>query len=98
MQQLKDHVLAHLDQPIPVTALAQLAGRSPFHFTRVFKRSVGVTPHRYVVRLRLQRAIELVRAGSDLPEIAASTGFADQSHLSRWARRIHGVPLTRFRR
>jgi AraC family transcriptional regulator len=56
---------------------------------------VGVTPHRYVVHLRLQR--ELVRAGrSGLAEIAACTGFADQSHLSRWVRRIHGVSLTQL--
>ena len=95
LARLKEYVTAHLDEPIEVTALANIAGRSPFHFTRVFARSVGVTPHRYVVHLRLQRAIELLRAGrSGLAEIAATTGFADQSHLSRWVRRVHGVTLT----
>jgi AraC family transcriptional regulator len=55
----------------------------------VFAQSVGMTPHRYVVHLRLQRAIELVREGRlSLAEIAASTGFSDQSHLSRWVRRV----------
>jgi AraC family transcriptional regulator len=88
-------IVAHLDESIEVAALAAIAGRSPFHFIRVFTRSVGVTPHRYVVRLRLQRAIELVRDGqSGLAEIAAATGFADQSHLSRWVRRVHGVSLS----
>ncbi|MDB5516607.1 MAG: hypothetical protein JWQ17_3365 [Tardiphaga sp.] len=91
---LRDYVLAHLDEPIEVEALAGIAGRSPFHFTRVFTRSVGTTPHRYVVHLRLRRAIELVREGrSSLAEIAVRTGFADQSHLSRWAKRVHGVTL-----
>jgi AraC family transcriptional regulator len=81
---LRDYVIAHLDEPIEVAALAEVAGRSPFHFSRVFTRSVGMTPHRWVVHLRLQRAIELVRDGrSSLAEIAARTGFADQSHLSR---------------
>lgn len=94
LDQLKDYVVAHLDEPIEVATLASIAGRSPFHFTRVFTRSVGMTPHRYVVHLRLQRAIELVRDGrSGLAEIAARTGFADQSHLSRWVRRVHGVSL-----
>jgi len=94
---LRDYVAAHLDEPIGVEALADIAARSPFHFTRVFTRSVGMTPHRYVVHLRLQRAIELVREGrSGLAEIAARTGFADQSHLSRWVRRVHGVPLSRL--
>jgi AraC family transcriptional regulator len=97
LRRLRDYVVANLDEPIGVEELADIAGRSPFHFTRVFTRSVGMTPHRYVVHLRLQRAIELVREGrSGLAEIAARTGFADQSHLSRWVRRVHGVPLSRL--
>lgn len=97
LRRLRDYVIAHLDEPIGVEALAEIVGRSPFHFTRVFARSVGMTPHRYVVHLRLLRAIELVREGrSGLAEIAARTGFADQSHLSRWVRRVHGVPLSRL--
>jgi AraC family transcriptional regulator len=92
LTRLKEYIIAHIDEQIEVATLANMAGRSPFHFTRVFTRSVGVTPHRYVVHLRLQRAIELVREGrSSLGEIAAATGFADQSHLSRWVRRVHGV-------
>jgi AraC family transcriptional regulator len=87
LQRLRDYIVAHLDEPIEVAALAEIAGRSEFHFTRVFTRSVGVTPHRYVVHQRLQRAVELLRDGrSGLAEIAASTGFADQSHLSRSTR------------
>jgi AraC family transcriptional regulator len=94
---LRDYVVANLDAPIDVAALANIAGRSPFHFSRVFARSVGMTPHRWVVHLRLQRAIELVREGrSGLAEIAARTGFADQSHLSRWVRRVNGVSLTQL--
>jgi AraC family transcriptional regulator len=93
---LRDYIMAHLDEPIEVAALAGLAGRSPFHFTRVFAQSVGMSPHRYVVHLRLQRAIELMRGGQSLAEIAASTGFADQSHLSRWVRRVHGVSPTQL--
>jgi AraC family transcriptional regulator len=50
-----------------------------------------------VIHLRLQRAIDLVREGrTGLAEIAACTGFADQSHLSRWVRRVHGASLTQF--
>jgi AraC family transcriptional regulator len=97
LARLRDYVMAHLDEPIEVSMLANIAGRSPFNFTRVFTRSVGVSPHRYVVHLRLQRAIELVRDGrSGLAEIAACTGFADQSHLTRWVRRVHGVSLTQL--
>jgi AraC family transcriptional regulator len=97
LKRLKDYVFAHIDEPIEVSTLASIAGRSQFHFSRVFTRSVGMTPHRYVVHLRLQRAIELVREGqSSFAEIAARTGFADQSHLSRWVRRVRGVPLSQL--
>jgi AraC family transcriptional regulator len=95
LARLRDYVVAHLDERIETDALASIAGRSRFHFTRTFARSVGMTPHRYVVHLRLQRALELMREGRHgLAEIAAATGFADQSHLSRWVRRVHGVPPT----
>jgi AraC family transcriptional regulator len=94
LKRIRNYILDHVDEHVDVVALADIAGRSPFHFTRVFARSVGVTPHRYVVHMRLRRAVELVREGRcGLAEIAASTGFADQSHLSRWVRRVHGVSL-----
>jgi AraC family transcriptional regulator len=95
---LRDYILAHLDEHIEAGALAKVAGRSTFHFTRVLARSVGMTPYRYVVHLRLQRALELMRDGRHgLADIAAATGFADQSHLSRWVRRVHGVSPTELR-
>jgi AraC family transcriptional regulator len=97
LARLKAYVLAHIDEPIEVSVLAEMADRSPFHFTRVFKRSIGVTPHRYIVHLRLERAAALLREGqASLAEVAARTGFADQSHLSRWARRVYGVPLSQL--
>jgi AraC family transcriptional regulator len=74
---------------------SKIAGRSPFHFTRLLTRFVGVSPHRYVVHLRWQRVVELVRhVRSGLADVAVRTGFADQSHLTRWVRRVHGVSLT----
>jgi AraC family transcriptional regulator len=97
LTRLRDYVVGHLDGPIAIATLASMAGRSPFHFSRVFARSVGISPHRYVVHLRLRRAIELLREQrSGLAEVAARTGFADQSHLSRWVRRVYGVSLTQL--
>jgi AraC family transcriptional regulator len=89
---VRDYVEAHLDEPIEVGELANIAGRSPFHFTRVFTQAVGMSPHRYIVRMRLERAVALMLTRrSGLAEIAACTGFADQSHLSRWVRRVYGA-------
>jgi AraC family transcriptional regulator len=92
---LRAYIYEHLEEQIEVAELAAIADLSPFHFSRVFARSFGVTPYRYVVRLRLQRAVELIRDKRySLPEIAARTGFSDQSHLTRWVRRVHGITLT----
>jgi AraC family transcriptional regulator len=89
--------MAHLDEPIDVATLAHMTKRCQVHFSRVFRRSVGVSPYRYIVYLRFRRAVDLIREGRlGLAEIAASTGFADQSHLSRWVRRVHGVSPTHF--
>ena len=97
LKRLKEFVLEHLDEPLDVATLARMTRRSQFHFSRAFTRSVGVSPHRYVVHLRLQRAVEMVREGKfGLAEIAAKTGFADQSHLTRWVRRVHGVSPTQI--
>jgi AraC family transcriptional regulator len=92
LQRIRDYILANLAEPIEVDDLAALAGRSAFHFSRVFSGSVGMTPYRYVVHLRLQAALALIRERRmSLAEIAADTGFADQSHMSRWIRRVHGI-------
>ena len=94
---IRDYIMAHLEEPIEVATLAAIAGRSSFHFTRIFARTVGVTPHRYIVHLRLQCAIELIRDRQHgLAEIALRTIFSDQSHLTRWMQRVHGASLTRL--
>jgi AraC family transcriptional regulator len=95
--QIRDYLMAHLDEPIDVARLARMSGRSQFHFSRIFRREVGGSPHRYIVHLRLRRAVELVRDGKlQLAQIAAVTGFADQSHLSRWVKRVHGGSRTQL--
>ena len=97
LRQIRDYLMANLDEPIDVATLAGMSGRSQFHFSRIFRREVGVSPYRYVVHLRLRRAVELVREGKlPLAEIAAATGFADQSHLSRWVKRVHGGSMTQL--
>src|SRR5262249_18087017 len=74
LAKLRDYICSNLDGPIDIGVLASIVGRSPFHFSRVFTRSVGVTPHRYIVHLRLRRALDLAREGnSSFAEIAAHT-------------------------
>jgi AraC family transcriptional regulator len=72
--------------------LATLAGMSRFHFARVFRATVGTTPHRYVLERRLERARSLLKTtATAVRDVALTTGFADQSHLTRLIKRRFGV-------
>jgi AraC-like DNA-binding protein len=85
-QRLK-RVLAFIDenlaQPLPVSALASEAAMSPFHFARMFKASLGVSPHAYVTAQRMEKAKALL-ARSDLPlaEVAQRVGYLTQAHFT----------------
>jgi AraC family transcriptional regulator len=82
---------AHLERDISLSELSRAANVSPPHLVRLFKRATGFAPHQYLIHLRVQRAKELlIRGGLSISEIAAQTGFADQSHLSRHFKRIVG--------
>lgn len=89
---LDDYIETHLGHDVSLGDLAALAGVSRFHFARMFRDTVGHPPHRYVLGRRIERARELLRSPSlPLREIAARTGFADQSHLTRAIKRTYGA-------
>jgi AraC family transcriptional regulator len=90
MTRLDRHIARHLDTPLTLADLAAVVERSRFHFARLFKASTGETPHQYVVRRRVERARELLRAGGGIADVAAAVGFASQSHLHAHVRRAFG--------
>ena len=98
LQRIAEHVEAHLDAALDIEELAALVRMSSSHFIRSFQRSVGLTPHRYVIQNRVMRARELL-SSTDLPltEIALTTGFSDQSHFSRRFHEVVGIPPGAFR-
>jgi AraC family transcriptional regulator len=77
---------------LTIEALAREAGLSPAHFARAFKESVGRAPHQHLLAIRLERARRLLDApDSALSDVAFRTGFADQSHFTRFFKRRFGV-------
>lgn len=98
LRRVEDYIAANLDSALAIGELASIVQMSPSHFTRSFHRSVGVTPHRYVIQNRVMRARELL-ATTNLPltEIALTTGFSDQSHFSRRFHESVGIPPGAFR-
>jgi AraC family transcriptional regulator len=90
LARLEQHIVHNLDTPLTLEVLASLVKRSRFHFSRLFKASTGETPHQYIVRHRVERARELLRAGGGIAEVAAAVGFASQSHLHSHIQRAFG--------
>lgn len=85
---------------LSLTAIAEAAHLSPFHLARLFKQALGVSPHQYLIQVRVNSARSLLAAGSgerSLAEVASAVGFADQSHLTRHFKRIMGVTPRQFR-
>jgi AraC family transcriptional regulator len=93
------HIEAHLDSKLEVRGLAELVSVSKRHFSRAFKRSVGLPPMAYVMLRRIERAKVLMTSTTQqLAAIAVICGFVDRSHLNRSFRRLVGTSPGRWRR
>jgi AraC-like DNA-binding protein len=87
-----DYIEGHLDEKMRLDGLAAMSGLSTDHFARAFHRSVGMPPHTYLLRRRLEHVEHMLReTRAPLSEIALATGFSDQSHLARHFRRWAGM-------
>ncbi|SPT57018.1 AraC family transcriptional regulator [Actinomadura madurae] len=86
---------SYLDD-IGADELAEAAGCSRFALYRGFRQAYGMGPSDYQRQLRLRAARRLLAAGEAIGDVAARTGFADQSHLTRWFVRCYGMTPGRF--
>lgn len=94
-----DHMLANLGRPLPVAELAQICGMGVTSFSRSFRRATGVTPHRYLRRVRIERASELMRTtGLTVGEISVAVGFRGQGHFCSAFVAERGITPSRYRR
>ncbi|WP_198137689.1 AraC family transcriptional regulator [Terriglobus sp. TAA 43] len=92
-----DYMQEHSARNISLVEVARLVELSPSHFGRMFKRSAGLAPHRYLMNTRISKAQELMlEPNADLAIVAADTGFVDQSHFTRVFKRLTGVTPQRW--
>ena len=98
LSQVLDYIDAYLEQNIKLSDLAQLLDMSQFHFSRLFKQSIGITPHQYLSQQRVERAKKLLKKSDRLIiDIALECGFSSHSHLSKQFRQITGMTPKAYR-
>jgi AraC family transcriptional regulator len=92
-----DYIESNLSGDLTLSELAGIAELSLHHFARMFKRTIGVAPYRYVVERRIERAKTMLRtASASLVDISLSVGFYSQSHFTSTFGRIVGATPTEF--
>ncbi|WCE04840.1 AraC family transcriptional regulator [Pseudoxanthomonas sp. JBR18] len=95
---VREALHAHLAQDIGLDDLSKMTGMDRFRLTRQFTQAYGLSPHAYLIRLRLRAARALLAGGMQPASVAPETGFADQSHLGRWFRRAYRLTPAAYRR
>jgi AraC family transcriptional regulator len=95
----KELISANLEGNLSTGDLARECSLSAGHFARAFRRSTGLSPHKWLVWCRVEKAHALLRDGGlSLAEIARACGFADQSHFTRAYTRLRGISPGAWRR
>ncbi|WP_166481929.1 AraC family transcriptional regulator [Scytonema sp. UIC 10036] len=93
LREIIEYIHANLSEELSLTHLAELLNLSVFHFARLFKNSLGLSPHQYVLQNRVERAKKLITVCVDtnLTDIALQVGFYDQTHFGKAFKRTVGV-------
>jgi AraC family transcriptional regulator len=93
------HVNEHLDQELSLASIAAVISMSVAHFARSFHQDMGMTPHQFVIRQRVDRARQLLTdTDLSLSEIGHQVGFTDQSHFIAVFRKHVGLTPRLYRR
>jgi AraC-like DNA-binding protein len=91
-----EYIKAHFAQNQSLEELAGVACLSPFHFHRLFVTNTGSSPHEYLIQVRIKKARELLLEGNCIADVALDAGFGDQSHFTRFFKRVVGIAPRRF--
>jgi len=94
-----DHMASRLAEPLTIEDLCRAAGLSRSQLAAIFEPQTGLTPMRYLERLRLERAMQMLRMTSrTIDAISAAVGFCDAKHFARRFRVIVGTTPSAYRR
>lgn len=98
LHRVLEYIAANLSRPVSLTEIATIADMSAYHFARLFKVSIGLSPHQYVLNQRIESAKQLLLSGEDsVIDVALACGFNDPSSFSKTFRKATGVTPTQYR-
>jgi len=99
LRRIRDRIEAELDTELSLASLAKESGYSRAHFLRMFRAATGLTPHQYVLEMRLSTAQQLLRQSKiSLVDVALKCGFSSQTHMNDVFRKQLGVTPQEYRR
>lgn len=88
---IRDYIIDNLKENISLEELSLLVNRDKYQVIRNFKKQYGLTPHQFLILLKIKRSKELLEEGFGLTDIALECGFFDQSHLGRNFKSVYGL-------
>ena len=86
-----EYINDNFNENISLENLAKISKLSKYHFLKSFKEKTGLTPHRYIINLRLELAISLIKQNTPLSIVAYECGFSDQSHFIKTFKKVYGL-------
>ncbi len=96
--QIKQFLEANFSEDVSLAALSRVTGLNRFHLVHVFTKAVGIAPHAFLRQIRVKNAKKLLLEEQDIASVALACGFADQSHLTRWFKRLWAVTPAQYRK
>jgi AraC family transcriptional regulator len=98
LRKVTEFVRAEIENELSLAEMAETAGLSTAHFSQMFRKSTGESPHQFVLRLRVEHAKELLRTSeARVLDVAVACGFKSQQHFARIFRRMCGASPTEYR-
>jgi AraC family transcriptional regulator len=93
-----EYVRDNLNLDLSLHTLASMLGMSPYYFERLFKQSVGQTPHQYILHCRIEQAKQLLQTTRQpIMEVACRVGCKNHSHFSKLFRQLTGISPKAYR-
>lgn len=93
---LVEYMRENISGQLSLNELAELVGCSSYHVIRLFREAKGMSPHAYLIQLRLETARQQLDSGKQIGDVAHLTGFSDQSHLTRKFKQRYGLTPGRY--